>query len=105
MQPCTGSPTPWEDESFNAVTIPLGRSKNVVLVVRDGSQHNIGMWEVISDRRDEAGSPTNPTMTTIPYQFEGKLWVRLLSGGKVLQTVRFTWKRNHETGAFDIRLP
>jgi hypothetical protein len=101
---CWGSPAPWEDEALNKVTIPLGRSKNIVLTVREGtSPIQGGFWELVSDRRDGSDSPTRPTLATIPYQYEGKLWVRLLAGGKILQTERFTWQRNIETGDFDIR--
>jgi hypothetical protein len=101
---CSGSPAPWEDEPLNKVTIPLGRSKNIVLVVRQGtSMIQGGFWEVVSDGRDNKTSPSSPTITTIPYQYEGRLWVRILHGGKIVQTERFTWARNLETGDFTIR--
>jgi hypothetical protein len=100
---CHGSPSAWEDEMANKVRIPVGRSKDVILIVCQASQDSKGFWEVVSDNRDHAGSYAPPTITTVPYQFEGTLLVRLIMDGRVFRTARFKWDRNVETGAFNIR--
>jgi hypothetical protein len=102
---CSGSPAAWEDESLNKVTIPLGETKNIILMVCEGTwEHHVGgYWQVISDKRDIANVPTKHVLTSIPMQYAGKLWVRLLHRGEILRTIRFTWNRKFETGAFEIR--
>ncbi len=90
---CDSSPAAWVDEVSNIVKIPVGATREVILVA--GSVG--GLWQAVTNRRaDDTWKGKYPMeLQPIPLCSQGELNVRLLSQGRILKTVSYKWRRTN----------
>lgn len=99
QEQCAGSPAPWENESLSQITIPLGATKDLILIIGDSPSPS-GFWQVISNNRHDKTFSGRSAMAfhSLPLQPKGEMKVRLLNGKVILKTEFFKWRRIYESG-------